>query len=208
MVNLMDRAENRGSMMVLVAGYKAEMGDFLRMNPGLDSRFPHRWHLNGFSATEQLEILHLKLSEGGLYRLTHAACEALLRELKLSPRNARDLRELARRLKQRAAHTAFVQAGGGPLPKPPKKGSRRPCVVGVGEVADCLGGGGVPPAPPPRPPPAGHAYCRHRLHQGADAVPQDCMQQDKEYTHGHRAVCKACKAQQERERRARLRLRG
>lgn len=54
---LMKRMEDdRGKFVVIVAGYKDKMNDFLSTNPGLASRFTHRMHIDDYNEDELLQI--------------------------------------------------------------------------------------------------------------------------------------------------------
>ena len=44
------------SALVIIAGYKTEMGKFMRMDPGLDSRFPQKVHIDDYSPRQLVEI--------------------------------------------------------------------------------------------------------------------------------------------------------
>jgi hypothetical protein len=48
--------DNRGEFVVICAGYTEEMEDFLKMNPGLKSRFDRRFHFNDYSEEELFAI--------------------------------------------------------------------------------------------------------------------------------------------------------
>lgn len=57
---LLTRMENdRGKFVVVAAGYKDEMQKFLKMNPGLDSRFGNKIHIDDYSAEELYQIFSL-----------------------------------------------------------------------------------------------------------------------------------------------------
>lgn len=54
---LMKRMENdRGKFVVIAAGYKDKMNEFLEQNAGLASRFTHRLHIDDYSDSELLAI--------------------------------------------------------------------------------------------------------------------------------------------------------
>ncbi|MBO4964043.1 MAG: AAA family ATPase [Prevotella sp.] len=54
---LMKRMEDdRGKFVVIAAGYKDKMEQFLNVNPGLTSRFTHKMHIDDYTETELLEI--------------------------------------------------------------------------------------------------------------------------------------------------------
>ena len=54
---------NRNDFAVIVAGYPAEMGSFIRSNPGLDSRFDRTVEFPDYSDIELMEILGLMMAE-------------------------------------------------------------------------------------------------------------------------------------------------
>lgn len=49
--------DDRGKYVVIAAGYKKQMEDFLNTNPGLTSRFQRAFHLDDYNAEELTEIL-------------------------------------------------------------------------------------------------------------------------------------------------------
>ena len=54
---LMKRMEDdRGKFVVIIAGYKWKMDEFLDINPGLASRFTHRLHIDDYDADELYNI--------------------------------------------------------------------------------------------------------------------------------------------------------
>lgn len=55
--------DDRGKFVVIAAGYQNEMQNFLRMNPGLDSRFEHKIHIEDYSSDELFKILFLQLKK-------------------------------------------------------------------------------------------------------------------------------------------------
>ena len=63
-VKLME--ENREDTMVIVAGYPAQMREFLDSNPGLRSRFPKTICFKDYTSAELLEIFQLFCSEYGI----------------------------------------------------------------------------------------------------------------------------------------------
>jgi len=57
---LMKRMEDdRGKFVVIAAGYQMEMDGFIRVNPGLDSRFNERIHIADYKPNELLDIFKL-----------------------------------------------------------------------------------------------------------------------------------------------------
>ncbi len=55
-------------VVVIVAGYPDEMGDFINANPGLTSRFPRTIAFPDYSNGELLAIFSAQAEDGG-YRL-------------------------------------------------------------------------------------------------------------------------------------------
>ena len=56
--------EQFGRTIIVLAGYENKMREFLRTNPGLESRFSHAVHFRDFSAKECTEILRRQLEKG------------------------------------------------------------------------------------------------------------------------------------------------
>jgi tetratricopeptide (TPR) repeat protein len=72
--------DHRDNLVVIVAGYPAEMEDFLEANPGLRSRFPRQIHFEDYGPEELLAIFdRMGVSKG--YSLTPNARERLLQQL-------------------------------------------------------------------------------------------------------------------------------
>ncbi|MCR5269644.1 MAG: AAA family ATPase [Prevotella sp.] len=70
---LMKRMEDdRGKFVVIAAGYKNKMDEFLMLNAGLASRFTHRLHIDDYTNDELLEIFK-KMAEKDQYILSPAA---------------------------------------------------------------------------------------------------------------------------------------
>jgi len=55
--------DDRGKFVIIAAGYRNEMQNFLRMNPGLDSRFEHKIHIDDYSADELFKIMLLNVKK-------------------------------------------------------------------------------------------------------------------------------------------------
>jgi len=54
---LMKRMEDdRGKFVVIAAGYKDKMEEFMMLNPGLSSRFTHKLHIDDYNEDELLAI--------------------------------------------------------------------------------------------------------------------------------------------------------
>lgn len=67
--------DHRDDLIVIVAGYDGLMQDFIKSNPGLDSRFNRFMHFADYSAEEMLAIL-LQRAEKSMYTLDEPAREA------------------------------------------------------------------------------------------------------------------------------------
>lgn len=114
----------RGEFICIIAGYTKEMGDFLRTNSGLESRFNKTIHFPDYNAKELHTIFMNQIRSAG-YRLTAEATEKLpnfFGKMYLSRRdtfgNAREVRNVfqraAARLDKRRARmtdTEFLSAG-------------------------------------------------------------------------------------------------
>lgn len=62
----------KNEFILILAGYTAPMEEFLRLNPGLKSRFPIQLYFPDYSVQELMDIAQLMLEERQ-YRLTHRA---------------------------------------------------------------------------------------------------------------------------------------
>ncbi|MDE5947818.1 MAG: AAA family ATPase, partial [Prevotella sp.] len=70
---LMKRMEDdRGKFVVIAAGYRDQMEDFLALNTGLSSRFTHRIHIDDYNEDELLAI-YKQMAEKEQYVLSPAA---------------------------------------------------------------------------------------------------------------------------------------
>jgi SpoVK/Ycf46/Vps4 family AAA+-type ATPase len=70
---LMKRMEDdRGKFVVIAAGYKDKMDEFLMMNAGLASRFTHKLHIDDYTEDELLAIFK-KMAQREQYTLSPAA---------------------------------------------------------------------------------------------------------------------------------------
>ena len=70
---LMKRMEDdRGKFVVIAAGYKDKMDEFLQMNPGLASRFTHKLHIDDYNEDELLAIFK-KMAQKDQYSLSPTA---------------------------------------------------------------------------------------------------------------------------------------
>jgi SpoVK/Ycf46/Vps4 family AAA+-type ATPase len=77
--------DHRDELAVIVAGYPAEMGDFLTSNPGLASRFPKVIEFPDYTQDELLSIFRLQVEEAG-YRLTPGVLELVHQAFDTAPR--------------------------------------------------------------------------------------------------------------------------
>lgn len=55
--------DDRGKLVIIAAGYKNEMQNFLKMNPGLESRFEHKIHIEDYTEDELFRILLLNVEK-------------------------------------------------------------------------------------------------------------------------------------------------
>jgi len=70
---LMKRMEDdRGKFVVIAAGYKDKMEEFMQMNPGLASRFTHKLHIDDYNEDELLAIFK-KMAQREQYTLSPTA---------------------------------------------------------------------------------------------------------------------------------------
>ena len=70
---LMKRMEDdRGKFVVIAAGYKDKMEEFLQMNPGLASRFTHKLHIDDYNEDELLAI-YKQMAQKDQYTLSATA---------------------------------------------------------------------------------------------------------------------------------------
>ena len=70
---LMKRMEDdRGKFVVIAAGYKDKMDEFMQMNPGLASRFTHKLHIDDYNEDELLAI-YKKMAQKEQYTLSPTA---------------------------------------------------------------------------------------------------------------------------------------
>ena len=70
---LMKRMEDdRGKFVVIAAGYKDKMEEFMQLNPGLASRFTHKLHIDDYNEDELLAIFK-KMAQKDQYTLSPTA---------------------------------------------------------------------------------------------------------------------------------------
>jgi Cdc6-like AAA superfamily ATPase len=77
--------DRRDAVVVIVAGYPAEMQEFLDFNPGMRSRFPRVIFFPDYTGEELVRIFE-SIGEKGQYRLDAAAREKLLAWFEAHPR--------------------------------------------------------------------------------------------------------------------------
>ncbi|MEU1709571.1 right-handed parallel beta-helix repeat-containing protein [Streptomyces sp. NPDC005706] len=85
LVKLME--DHRDAVVVIVAGYTAEMERFLSVNPGVASRFSRTITFGDYGADELLRIVEQQADEHE-YRLTPGASESLLKYFTAIPKGA------------------------------------------------------------------------------------------------------------------------
>ena len=101
--------DDRGKFVVIVAGYQNEMQNFLRMNPGLDSRFEHKIHIEDYSTDELFHILLLQMKKAQFVfnnsdnakDVARKAVETLCKNKQKDFSNARAIRNLFETIKLR-----------------------------------------------------------------------------------------------------------
>ena len=92
--------DDRGKFIVVAAGYRDEMQNFLKMNPGLESRFGHKIHIEDYSAQELYEIFCLNVKKSqfvfaeGAEEIAKSAVEDLCKSKGKDFANARAVRNL------------------------------------------------------------------------------------------------------------------
>ncbi len=117
---LMKRMEDdRGKFVVILAGYQTEMEQFIRVNPGIESRITHRFQIDDYTADELFEIFMVLIRKKNYCLLPDA--EILLKKAirqKVDSRgksfgNAREVRkmfdETVRRLSSRISELGEEQ---------------------------------------------------------------------------------------------------
>ncbi len=72
--------DDRGKFTVIAAGYRDEMEHFLDANPGIRSRFTHRFHFPDYDENELFEIFRGMAKSGG-YRSIEPGADERLRKL-------------------------------------------------------------------------------------------------------------------------------
>ncbi|MFC3995810.1 right-handed parallel beta-helix repeat-containing protein [Nocardiopsis sediminis] len=105
LVKLME--DHRDEVVVIVAGYTAEMNRFLASNPGLASRFSHRVEFADYSDDELVTIIR-RMAESNGYTIASATVDRLREHFAAVPRtasfgNARYARQTLERMMTRQA---------------------------------------------------------------------------------------------------------
>lgn len=92
--------DDRGKFVVIVAGYKDKMDEFMQQNPGLSSRFTHKLHIDDYNEDELLAIFkqmvqrnQYALSPAAEYKVLDKICKMVLAKDE-SWGNAREMRNL------------------------------------------------------------------------------------------------------------------
>ena len=71
--------DNRDNLVVILAGYKKEMNEFLKLNSGLKSRFPNIVHFKDYTVEEMYEIAKITANSKG-YHIDEECKERLIHE--------------------------------------------------------------------------------------------------------------------------------
>ena len=71
-------AQPNPDTLIIMAGYQDEMDRMMRVNQGLQGRFPHKFHFDDYSEEELMQIATAMLDKNG-YSLDTAAREELLK---------------------------------------------------------------------------------------------------------------------------------
>jgi len=101
--------DHKDNLILILAGYKQEMSEFIKTNPGLKSRFPIHIDFADYSIRELMEIADLMLKKRQ-YALSTSAKESLKRILEIKTGkghehsgNARLVRNLIEKAMRRQA---------------------------------------------------------------------------------------------------------
>lgn len=85
LIKLME--DHRGEILVILAGYEKEMGDFLKANSGLESRFPLKLDFPDYSAEELIQIFDKMIVSRG-FQITDEAREVAADKLAFMKKTA------------------------------------------------------------------------------------------------------------------------
>ena len=92
--------DDRGKFVVIAAGYKDEMSNFMMANAGLASRFSHKMHIEDYNENELLSIYkgmaseeQFMLSPEAEFKLLDLICRMVVSKTKYFG-NAREMRNL------------------------------------------------------------------------------------------------------------------
>jgi AAA+ superfamily predicted ATPase len=66
LVDLLTKPAYQGKLIVILAGYEAQINKLLDMNPGLASRFPEEIHFRPLNPSHCLDVLRMKLKAAGI----------------------------------------------------------------------------------------------------------------------------------------------
>lgn len=69
--------DRRGEFVTVLAGYENRMDDFIKLNPGLKSRFPNTLHFDDYTVDEMVAIFKLNCRKGG--KVLSESAERVLR---------------------------------------------------------------------------------------------------------------------------------
>jgi hypothetical protein len=76
-VQMLTEPKFQGKMVVILAGYEAQVEDLLRVNPGLKSRFSEKLHFPDFTPEDACKLLQLELGRQYELELSPEALEQL-----------------------------------------------------------------------------------------------------------------------------------
>ncbi|MBQ8298560.1 MAG: AAA family ATPase [Clostridia bacterium] len=85
LIKLME--DHRGEILVILAGYEKEMGDFLKANSGLESRFPLKLAFPDYSADELTQIFDKMIASRG-FQITDEARDVAAEKLAFMKKTA------------------------------------------------------------------------------------------------------------------------
>ena len=92
--------DDRGKFIIIAAGYQNEMQNFLKMNPGLDSRFGYKINIEDYTASELCEIFDLNVRKSnflfgeGAREKSQIAISEICKSKGKDFANAREIRNL------------------------------------------------------------------------------------------------------------------